>query len=195
MNKNTETLSVGVNTDDNRNTNNQTVDGETTINRTYWENGNPKEVETLSNGVRNGLWESYYGNGQLEEKGNYINGYGEGLWEYYHRNGVKSCILYYLKGDVNGRVNHFHTNGKLRISGNLKSGKMIGIWEYYHRNGEIREVVLYKEGIKKGIVKPHYKKGKLCWFMSCYDEDLGSFFGWFNENTNKRNEHNFEMEN
>jgi hypothetical protein len=59
MKNNTETLSVGVNTDDNRNTNNQTemINIETILN--LWDNGNLTEVQRYINGIRSGLFETY----------------------------------------------------------------------------------------------------------------------------------------
>jgi uncharacterized protein len=115
MKNNTQTLSVGLKTETNRNTNNQTVGGETTINRTYWENGNPKEVETLSNGVRNGLCEIYFPNGQLEKRITYVDGMVSGLYETYY------------------------PNGYMESRGQYSNFDKIGIWEYFYPNGYIQQ--------------------------------------------------------
>ena len=100
------------------------VDGELTLLKFWYENGQLAFERTYKNGELDGLWKEWYENGQLQYEWNYKDGKEDGL----HR--------------------MWYENGQLRYEYNYKDGKEDGLWKEWHENGKLSYESNYKNGVK-----------------------------------------------
>lgn len=98
------------------------VDGEKSIGKYFYKNGQIKLIGNLISGVQVDEWKEYYECGQLKQIGNYIDGSEDGIWEIYHK------------------------NGKLKDIGKYVLGVPEGEWKEYYENGEPYRIKLWKNG-------------------------------------------------
>lgn len=155
--------------------------------KTYYENGNIKEIGSYINSLKEGSWKTYFENGQIMEEGSYKNGLRDGEWKEYYENGQADFIASYKKGMANGNVIAYHENGEIRAtaylidevpegitkqynqdgnlleSGSFSKGEKVGVWtknEYYD-NGKLKEHAEYLDDKKHGKYESYYENGQL----------------------------------
>ena len=90
----------------------------------------------------NGLYKSYYINGDIKEIGVYNNNAQYDKWNYYYIDEqIKKEIIFDEYG--NGNHKSYYQNGELLSSGNYKDYMKEGKWVYYYLNGDIEWIIFY----------------------------------------------------
>lgn len=64
----------------------------------YAVDGSLKEVGTLVDGFKDGLWIAYYPGGSMKARGSFDMGYKTGQWIWYHENGEVSSVEKWNRG-------------------------------------------------------------------------------------------------
>ncbi len=117
----------------------------------YYENGQFEMNTILTDGMKDGTWESYYENGQLQKRINYKEGIEHGINEGYQENGIIEYRNFYKNGVSDGIDEQYHENGKLAKKMPMIDGEANGIWEYYDENGHLDYTESYKNGKYHGV--------------------------------------------
>lgn len=98
--------------------------------KTFYENGNIKEIGIYKQGKRDSIWCFFYNNGKIEKKINYQNDIPR-LMEYYKKNGTP--IFTDGNGEYEGKCNANSCVWR-NIKGNVKDGLMIDRWKIFIDN-------------------------------------------------------------
>ncbi|QLG46009.1 toxin-antitoxin system YwqK family antitoxin [Costertonia aggregata] len=121
-----------------------------------------KELFTIKNGQRNGVYQKLGYQDEIEEEGRYIEDLREGIFKYYDYQGNLKHTENYLNGKLDGKAVYYDLNGNVISSliykmGSAYDGKKItGSGDYrteeVFKNGKIVERVRYgKEGKNKTL--------------------------------------------
>ncbi|MCP4457195.1 MAG: hypothetical protein GY816_04080 [Cytophagales bacterium] len=90
-----------------------------------YENGQIKQVGTISNGLNEGQWIWYYENGQKELAGSFIKGKREGQWNSWDSSGNLLSETTYTKDQLNGECLRWNSEGELLSREYWKSDKRL----------------------------------------------------------------------
>lgn len=83
--------------------------------RDVYRNGNPKEICSRSNGLRNVRCTSYYENGNIASINHYANDRLQGWCQYFHRNGKLSGEVNFDQGKKTAsRITTTHSAGDIK---------------------------------------------------------------------------------
>ena len=104
-------------------------------------------------GQREGEYRSYFSNGQLREMAEYDKGERYGLVQQWFSNGHQFELYTLTFGVRNGASITWFSNGMLRCYEIYKNGSLHGSCVYYNENGEKQIERSYKEGT---IIKEQY---------------------------------------
>lgn len=140
--------------------------------KTYYDNGNLKEVQPTQNGKPQGTFQIYFKNGQLHREVLYDKGKIKAVLSTFDMAGNSidggnlkddsgNLVTYYIsdnpkitpmqkcydfgfrEGIPNGICSHYYENGILESSGFTKQAFTVGKWKYYTENGDIKHIINY----------------------------------------------------
>lgn len=98
-----------------------------------------------------GEYESYYEETEdVFEKGMVSNGLRDGLWESFHESGAPLQMAAYSAGKLHGRITNYHENGNVVTEGSFSQGKLDGAWNWYYESGLLQSSASFKNGKKEG---------------------------------------------
>ena len=129
--------------------------------KTYYENGNLKEIGKISNGKQTGLWKFYHQNGQLKKTGNFLNGKETGEWKKYYDNGQLERIGEFIDGKHTGEWKNYYNSGQLERIGEFSGNNITGEWKYYFENGKLEKTGSFSNRQRTGKWKSFHKNGQL----------------------------------
>ena len=81
------------------------------------------ERGSISDGLRQGLWEFFDDNGNLVSRGNFKDGYENGTWEFYWGNGQLKEKGKFVEGKKEGQWIGYWKNGNLEFKGDFQTGE------------------------------------------------------------------------
>ena len=94
----------------------------------------------------NGLYKSYYINGNIKEIGVYKNNSQYDKWNYYYNDEqIQKEIIFDKYG--NGNYKSYYKTGELLSAGGYRDYMKEGKWVYYYLNGNIEWTIFYLNGI------------------------------------------------
>jgi antitoxin component YwqK of YwqJK toxin-antitoxin module/tetratricopeptide (TPR) repeat protein len=141
------------------------------------ENGKPKFVATLRNGLFDGPYKLYYASGAVSQSGFFRNGQDDSLVIGYHPNGIRSLtgqerngeregkwIFYNAAGQPDREINYLdgeqHGPEKVWVAGilhseyNYRHGEQDGRTIFYGDSNKVAAVLFYKDGLLLGYTYP-----------------------------------------
>ncbi len=124
--------------------------GNQTVEISYWNNGNVKQVRPIYQGKTHGLVESYYENGNLLAVVPYHLGIPQGTVRLYNPEGRLTSEISYLAGKVNGPVISFYENGKPREKLPYYQDQLYGEGYEYYDTGMVSVSTTYSNWIRHG---------------------------------------------
>jgi len=128
------------------------------VKKSYYENGNIKQINIIENKKLNGIQKDFYQNGQLksiyETIDNKINGY----YKEYFEDGQIRVIEPYNDGKVNGLVKRYYNNGSLEFKAIYKNNKINGYYKEYNKKGLLIFDEVYIDG-RIVSIKHYYENG------------------------------------
>ncbi len=141
----------------------QTVDGKKQGEwKTYYLNGQLKEVKHYLNDTLNGQSIEYYPNGNLSSRATYKMGTSIDSFFLYHSNGQKNLQEWKdSNGHEQGVFNVYAENGQLIQIGISKDGQFDDTSRTYYLNGHPKEIRIYKNNMKEGVWSYFDTSGKL----------------------------------
>lgn len=107
--------------------------------RTYYKDGNLKEIYHVKDHRKDGLYKLFYKNGKVKEKHNYNQGKKIDSSMFFYNNEENSIKrkIKYLEADTT-LVYNYHENGKKESFGNkLPNKNMYGWWKFYETDGRL----------------------------------------------------------
>jgi len=114
--------------------------GDTPFTGTYtvkFDNGKPKIVMNLVDGMKEGETNVYFQNGELNEIRSYRKNAMDGTWVTYNEYKVKVAEARYLNGKKDGKWYIWDDNGTLIYELEYTGGEKTGIWKNYDKNGKV----------------------------------------------------------
>jgi antitoxin component YwqK of YwqJK toxin-antitoxin module len=114
--------------------------GNTPYTGTYtvnFDNGNPKIVMNLVDGMKEGETKVYFQNRELNEIRSYRKNAMDGIWVTYNENKVKVAEARYHNGKKDGKWYIWDDNGTLIYELEYTEGEKTGIWKNYDKNGNV----------------------------------------------------------
>ncbi len=104
------------------------------------------EYSVNATGQREGLYRSYFPNGQLREMANYDKGERFGLVQQWFPNGIQFELYTMSYGTRSGPAITWFSNGMIRCYENYKNGSLEGVCVYYNEDGKKQIERIYDEG-------------------------------------------------
>ena len=126
---------------------------------TFHSNGHIFTLESLSGGLKDGLYKEFYNNGTIKIDGQYINGVKSGLWTEFFRGGGTMRRFYSNENGKNGSIHEWYKNGEKKIRGEYSQGQKNGLWTVWYSNGVKESVTTYNQGKQDGIFSYFYDNG------------------------------------
>lgn len=148
--------------------------------KSFWSNGQVKQLITFANGLLDGPTIKWLENGQKVEVNPFNRGILHGLATKWHKNGQKLGEGNFVYGENDGTWLTWYENGQLKLKANYKLGKQEGIWTSYYRNGQKEEEANYINGKEEGTLtrwdehgqkemEGNYLNGKLDGLLRTWD--------------------------
>jgi antitoxin component YwqK of YwqJK toxin-antitoxin module len=131
--------------------------------KTFYENGQAKEIFNLENGIITGIFKSFYENGKTKEIIQYLNGEPTGEREEFYENGNKKYIVKILSDKNQLEYLWYYENGNLRKLEYKLTDKdeRIGEYKEWHDNGQLAKTGTYVSNYEReGKWLEFYKNGK-----------------------------------
>jgi len=100
-----------------------------------WPNSNPKLVQSISNGLEEGISELYFENGKIQEQRSYSEGKKHGIWITFDTTGVKISEANYRHNKKDGIWRIWDESGKLRYEMYYSNGEKTGTWRIWDEKG------------------------------------------------------------
>lgn len=106
--------------------------------RSYYENGQIKNIYTYKNGLKDGIGIEWWETGKLMTYGYYKNGVSNGIMKWYNEHGIQvaSGNMTNNMRDGKWRICDFQLTSNC-IEANFKNDKKIGLWKVLHDNGNV----------------------------------------------------------
>jgi antitoxin component YwqK of YwqJK toxin-antitoxin module len=104
-------------------------------------------------GQREGEYRSYFPNGQIREMANYDKGERYGLIQQWFSNGHPFEVYTLIAGQRNGAAITWFSNGMIRCYEHYKNGSLDGSSIYYNESGNKQIERIYKDGT---IIREQY---------------------------------------
>ncbi len=145
----------------------------------------------FNNGVKEGLWKTYYEDGNIKEIMNYQNGKLNGEYTYFYKNGAPSTKVKYTADFYDGTLELYYATGQIKQSMEYKMGKQIGKEIYYNSNGSKKYEITVIDGHVQGEVKQYYPSGKLKEIVNFTDGKRNGKGTEYHENGNLYTEGNY----
>jgi uncharacterized protein len=114
---------------------------------------------TINGKNREGEWKTYYENGQVKEIGQYGNNKRTGLWNFYFEDGIKKGDIEY--NDDAGRYTEYDHAGKVIAEGPRSGTKNVGHWRFYAEDASLQSEGDFANGKKNGSWVNYYPSGKI----------------------------------
>lgn len=144
-------------------------DGNDTIIKFYYENGNVSSMGPIKNGKPDGYWKNFYPDGTLKSEGGRKDHKLEGIWKFYNeeaklklsieykndeKHGIRETVLeeeiireHYVNGKKDGYTKYFSKDDdRLLKAVPFKNGVKHGLGRVYAKSGLVKEVTEYKNG-------------------------------------------------
>lgn len=131
----------------------------------FYRNGTIKEIYSVKDGKKNGIYRTYFANGQLALEMNYKMGIAEGSYVSYNSNGVKDDEFQLVNDNIQGVRKKYHANGQLASQYNYVNGKYDGAYTTYFYDGKVEEKGTYKNGNEVGQFEEYYSNGAMATSM------------------------------
>ena len=119
--------------------------------KSYYENGNRKELSRYLNGELHGIRSYFYPNGEKRAEVNYVNDKKEEACVEYYVEGSIAVISNYVNDEQHGEAIHYNTEGIIEKVANYDNGIRHGETIYYITEGEKRGKVDYKVFYINGV--------------------------------------------
>ncbi len=116
----------------------------------------PDENRIVRKSINDGKWIKYSEfDGSLKSEENFKDGKLNGVSNYFYPGGIiKSSIVNYKDGLLDGTYKSFGRKGNLTSETNYKDNKKHGDMKIYSKRGKLISHIVYKEGVKsKDIIK------------------------------------------
>jgi antitoxin component YwqK of YwqJK toxin-antitoxin module len=181
--------------------------------KSYYENGNAKDIGNYTAGKMNGKWEGFFPNGVRQYQGQWTIYQGTdkeaqkwkelykmpdstntsktgdiktGAWSYWTEKGIPDRKeTYNTKGELNGPSEDYNANGKVTTKGSYKNGKPDGKWEYYFPFGGPMRTCNYIEGKLDGKSVVYNEKGQVIEESHYKNNKLHGLYTSYDERTGK----------
>lgn len=118
--------------------------------KTFFTNGQEKNVFQVFDGKRTGKCLHYDDKGELRQSHNLVDGVSEGEQLAYFPNGVLRERSFYLLGKEHGQQQYFHENGQLSYQREYQAGKLNGDMLVWDKHGQLIEQSHYVNGKREG---------------------------------------------
>lgn len=128
--------------------------------QTVDESGNPTQLGTLKNGVREGNWVNYHPNGMVKSITPYVDGKIEGMQVEISTSGQVEKQIMFHNNLPHGLYKEYKYT-VLKEERTYANGKLEGLAKLYYDDGKIMEEGAYKEGIRDGVSKWYDQQGKV----------------------------------
>ncbi|MGE4586979.1 MAG: toxin-antitoxin system YwqK family antitoxin [Mangrovibacterium sp.] len=96
-----------------------------------YDNGNPQMTISLKEGVKDGEIRSFFENGQVREICFYKNNLMDGIWTTYNEKGIKVAKAAYREGKKHGEWAVWDDRGQLIYEMYYFEGQKAGKWKQY----------------------------------------------------------------
>jgi antitoxin component YwqK of YwqJK toxin-antitoxin module len=96
---------------------------------------------------KNDTVKKYYENGNLKSQEIVSNGKKVGTWKYFDEGGNIENLTNYVDGKEEGPSLHFFDNGKVKLEAHYKGGNLDSVFILYNEDGTINKGLLYKNGV------------------------------------------------
>ena len=148
--------------------------------KSWYENGQLKDIGYFNSGKMNSNWIGYYKNGQIKYSGDYNNDYKLNTWTYWSDKGkiieiknfkvvtTRSMLIsnedrVIKKSVPDGKwIKYSEHDQSIKSFENYKDGELHGISTFYYPGGVIaNRIVNYKDGKLNGFIRTLVEKGKV----------------------------------
>jgi antitoxin component YwqK of YwqJK toxin-antitoxin module len=102
-----------------------------------WSDDHVKMVQSIRNGLEDGITELYFMNGQLQEQRSYLEGQKHGLWITYNESGVKIAEANYRHDKKDGIWRIWDDKAVLRYEMYYTNGDKTGTWRQWDETGKL----------------------------------------------------------
>ncbi len=163
--------------------------------KTFYDNGNRKNVYTLKNGKFSGKVSHFYKNGKIKEVCYYKNDRHNGCFKEFYDNGALKVKRYYVYGRKTGSYKEYFASGQLKIIGRFnRNGEKTGNFIVNRENGNVNFIIPYFKNKREGNCikyyhnqkiksRKFYRDGKLNGYVFNYDEnERPILIGCYNNN-------------
>ena len=159
---------------------NYSKDKENGLWKSWYENGQLKDIGYFNSGKMNNNWKGYYKSGQLKYSGEYNNDYKVNTWTYWSDKGkiietknykvvtIKSVLIsnedrLIKKSVPDGKwIKYSEYDQSIKSFENYEDGELHGVSTFYYPGGVIaNRIVNYKNGKLNGIYQYFSRKGNL----------------------------------
>ncbi len=110
----------------------------------YFENGNPKFMRNIKNGLLHKQMLVFDEDSIKLEQHSYKEGVKDGTWINWDKNGVKIAVANYKDGKKNGEWFIWDSQANLLYDMHYKNGKKSGVWKKYDSSGTLISKRRYK---------------------------------------------------
>ncbi len=108
-----------------------------------------QDGEVNENGEKHGTWRTFYSNGQLREIVTYDNGKKIDTVRSFHFNGKNHMMRVYDKnGKANGELMIFYSTGQLSQHASFRNNRLFGQDTSFYENGKINRIIEHGDSIK-----------------------------------------------
>jgi antitoxin component YwqK of YwqJK toxin-antitoxin module len=162
--------------------------------KTYFDNGQVKQVGSYKNGKFHGAWKEYNYLGYLIAEGSYENGIKDGVWTYFHENGLTKGIHQH---DVRGkfpfhaRKKEWSTEGQLVLWFEFNEEGIGFLKEWSDQGALLHEQQLVNLSVDKGLEKFWFPNGQLKSLMNHRDKADTLYHEWYSSGREKSLKRNF----
>ena len=129
--------------------------------KTFFKDGNLKELYVLKAGVKNGVNEKYFANGKLSFTMNYVDGKGDGEYISYFVDGTLEDKFTWKEDKIDGKRTRYFDNGQMRSEANYVNDLYEGEVKTYYMNGKVEDISNYKKGKMVGKYETYYSNGQI----------------------------------
>ena len=128
--------------------------------KTYYDNGQLKEVASYNEKGEKTSFKKYRKNGQLSESFTPFSN-DKYLYKSYDF-GVLIAEVTYNKSKIKeGEMKLYYNTGELEATMNFANNLLEGTYTYFFKNGKTKTIENYKKGLQEGLRKTYFENGKI----------------------------------
>ncbi|MCP4131942.1 MAG: DUF3352 domain-containing protein [bacterium] len=118
--------------------------------KSFYKNGNIRNIVTYKKGKVNGKAVFYYNKAGKQKKADmtFENSKITGTYREYFKNGARKAAVPYEDGQMNGFAKLFYPSTQAKSKGSFEDGKKDGDWRYYSEFGKLQNTIEWDEGEK-----------------------------------------------